>query len=89
MTTQNRSSQTLRLMGAAAVAALAGTAYFFRRDLMALAGYQRIHVAPHVKKHLPIAKNLPTIPDFDGNYDMDGVSFDTEGVIIGSGHQPH
>ena len=37
-----------------------------------------------VAKHLPIAKNLKTISDQEGNYDLDGVSFDTEGVIISS-----
>ena len=77
------------LIAAAGVAALAGTAYFFRRELMALLGYQRIHVAPHIREHLPIAKDLPTIPDFDGNYDMDGVSFDSEGVIVGSDLSSH
>lgn len=35
-----------------------------------------------VAKRLPIAKPLRTIPDVKGNYDIDGVSFDTEGVVV-------
>ena len=41
-------------------------------------------VAPHVEANLPIAKNLKTIPDVQGNYDIDGVSFDSEGVVVSS-----
>ncbi len=39
-------------------------------------------MSPHVAENLPIAKNLKTIPDTDGNYDIDGVSFDSEGVVV-------
>ncbi len=80
---------TTNLFSAVGVAAAAGTAYFFRRELMKIVGYQPIHVAPHIRAHLPIAKGLPTIADMDGNYDMDGVSFDSEGVVVGSDHQSH
>lgn len=40
------------------------------------------YMSPHVEENLPIAKSLQTVPDTSGNYDIDGVSFDTEGVII-------
>ena len=40
------------------------------------------YVAAHIEAKLPVAKNLKTVPDTVGNYDIDGVSFDTEGVII-------
>ena len=39
---------------------------------------------PSVEDKLPLAKDLDTIPDDVGNYDMDGVSFDIEGVIVSS-----
>lgn len=39
---------------------------------------------PQIEANLPIAKDLNTIPDMEGNYDIDGVSFDTEGVIVSS-----
>lgn len=39
-------------------------------------------VAPHIENNLPLAKNLKTIHDSEGNYDIDGVSFDSEGVIV-------
>lgn len=75
------------LLGATSVAALAGIAFYFRNELMGLIGYQKIHMAPHIQAKLPIAKGFKTVSDYDGNYDMDGVSFDTEGVIVGSdGH---
>jgi hypothetical protein len=41
-------------------------------------------LSPEIAAKLPISKNLNTIPDQVGNYDMDGVSFDVEGVIISS-----
>ena len=75
------------LVAAAGVAAVAGAAWYFRNELMGLFGYQRIQVAPHVQAKLPIAKDLPTIPDQEANYDIDGVSFDSEGVIVGSDNQ--
>ena len=87
MAQKKSSTNTNSLMAAASVAVVAGAAYYFRKELMTLVGYQKIHVAPHVKANLPIAKDLPTIHDSEGNYDMDGVSFDTEGVIVGSDNQ--
>lgn len=36
-----------------------------------------------VARRLPVANPLRTIPDHDGNYDLDGVSYDVEGVIVG------
>lgn len=77
------------IVAAAGVAALAGTAFLFRHQLMALLGYERIHFAPHIREQLPIAKDLQTIPDTEGNYDMDGVSFDSEGVVVGSDRTSH
>jgi hypothetical protein len=41
-------------------------------------------IAPEVKQNLPVAKKLKTIPDVEGNYDIDGVSFDSEGVVVSS-----
>ncbi len=41
-------------------------------------------LSPRVKAKLPVPKQLPTIRDTDGHYDIDGVSFDTEGVIVSS-----
>jgi hypothetical protein len=76
------------LIAAAGVAAIAGAAFYFRNELMALLGFPKTSIAPHVHAKLPIAKDLPTVPDQDGNYDMDGVSFDTDGVIVGSDNHP-
>jgi hypothetical protein len=42
----------------------------------------RAHISRRVAKKLPLAKPLRTIPDVVGNYDIDGVSFDSEGVIV-------
>ena len=53
-------------------------AYFLYRWLRPLAPY----IASEVEQNLPIAKDLETIPDLRGNYDLDGVSFDTDGVIV-------
>ncbi len=56
--------------------------------LGALIGAWRRSVSPtprlsrRVAKRLPIAKPLRTIPDFKGNHDIDGVSYDTEGVVV-------
>ncbi len=75
------------MIAAAGVAAVAGLAWFYRNELMNLLGYQRIEFAPHVKAQLPIAKDLKTIPDQEANYDIDGVSFDSEGVVVGSDKQ--
>ena len=80
---------TSNLVAAASAAAFAGAAYFFRRELMALVGHRQIYMAPHIRQNLPIAKELLTISDFDGNYDLDGVSFDSEGVVVGSDQQTH
>ena len=46
-------------------------------------------IDPQVKENLPIAKNLKTIPDATGNYDIDGVSFDSEGVVVSSDDNKH
>ena len=72
---------------AAGVAAIAGLAWFYRNELMGLLGYQRVSMSPGVKAQLPIAKDLPTISDQEANYDIDGVSFDSEGVVVGSDKQ--
>lgn len=54
---------------------------------MLLGGWQHGQTAKprltrRVARRLPISKSLHTIPDERGNYDLDGVSFDTEGVIV-------
>jgi hypothetical protein len=43
---------------------------------------QRLHLDSEVARRLPVSKDLKTIPDDHGNYDIDGVSFDTEGTIV-------
>lgn len=43
---------------------------------------QRTHLDAEVARKLPLSKNLQTIADDQGNYDIDGVSFDTEGTIV-------
>lgn len=43
---------------------------------------QRSHLDSNVARRLPLAKELNTIADHHGNYDIDGVSFDTEGTIV-------
>lgn len=60
---------------------VAGTAYFLYRRLATQA--QAI-ITPEVRSKLPVAKDLSTIPDQAGNYDIDGVSFDSEGVVVAS-----
>jgi hypothetical protein len=64
-----------------AAASLAGIAIFAIHRFQLLSGPS---VSPQVGERLPMSKNLQTIPDHVGNYDIDGVSFDTEGVIIAS-----
>jgi hypothetical protein len=76
-------------MAAMGVAALAGAAWYYRNEWMNLLGLQRAQmtperITPEVKEQLPIAKDLKTIPDQEANYDIDGVSFDSEGVVVGS-----
>jgi hypothetical protein len=45
-------------------------------------------ISPDVAEKLPMAKDLQTVADGVGNYDLDGVSFDTEGVIVsGDAHK--
>jgi|GEM_PF-5872106 len=82
-----KDSRSTSVFAAAGVAALAGAGWYFRHELMELLGYQRIRVAPEIQAKLPIAKDLPTIPDQEANYDIDGVSFDSEGVIVSSDTQ--
>lgn len=74
-------------MAAVGVAALAGAAWYYRDEWMNLLGLQRVRMTPEVKERLPIAKDLKTIPDQEANYDIDGVSFDSEGVVVGSDRQ--
>ena len=62
----------------AAGIAAGATTYFLYRWLKPTAPF----IAPHVEDQLPVAKNLKTIPDVEGNYDIDGVSFDSEGVVV-------
>jgi hypothetical protein len=37
-----------------------------------------------VAEKLPLVQDSETIRDLEGNYDLDGVSYDDEGVIVGS-----
>ena len=37
-----------------------------------------------VAEKLPLVQERETIRDIEGNYDLDGVSYDDEGVIVGS-----
>ena len=60
-------------------AALAGAYWLIRRNWTSAA-----YISEAVAERLPVAKKLDTIPDVEGNYDIDGVSFDTEGVIVSS-----
>ena len=75
------------MISAAGVALAAGAAWYFRNELLAFFGIGQDTMAPHVRAQVPVAKNLKTIPDQDANYDIDGVSFDSEGVIVGSDNQ--
>ena len=50
---------------------------------------QLTHLSPSVQKKLPITKPLNTIHDSEGNYDIDGVSFDVEGVIVSGDDNKH
>ena len=59
------------------LAALGGLGYLLYRRYT-----QSTHLAPHIKSNLPLAKKLKTVTDNEANYDIDGVSFDTNGVII-------
>jgi hypothetical protein len=67
------------LTATAATVGVAGLGYLAYRYFNA-----QPFLHPTVESKLPIAKDLYTVSDFVGNYDMDGVSFDTEGVIISS-----
>lgn len=64
-----------------ALAGAAGAAWFvYRRWSWGL----QPMMTPEVRAKLPLAKDLETVSDVTGNYDIDGVSFDTEGVIVAS-----
>ena len=80
------------ILGIAAGAALlgaAGTAVFlFRREVKSLLFGTPI-VQPEIEAKLPIAKPLQTVTDFEGNYDLDGVSYDVEGTIVSSDDSKH
>lgn len=69
--------------------AVAGLAYYFRQDIMKMLGLGDMTVSPEVRAKLPIAQPLKTVSDMEGNYDIDGVSFDNEGVIVGSDDTKH
>jgi hypothetical protein len=82
----NLEEGSMRLSTAAAFMILGGSIYSLWR---ALAPVQAT-MAPEVRRRLPLAKNLNTIDDRQGNYDMDGVSFDTSGVVVsGDAHKIH
>lgn len=58
-----------------------GAAYFTYRYF---SGAKGASLTTRVGDRLPVSKALPTIADVEGNYDIDGVSYDTEGTIISS-----
>jgi hypothetical protein len=88
-TSMSKAPQTARPLWLTIPLIIAGSYGAYR-----LFNYARSALAPkhgldgrlsaRVANQLPIAKNLKTISDQEGNYDLDGVSFDTEGVIISS-----
>lgn len=79
--TMNRNSNYSQYLPMVAAGLIAGVAaYALYRWLKPMAPY----IAPEIHENLPVAKNLKTIPDVEGNYDIDGVSFDSEGVIVSS-----
>ncbi len=50
---------------------------------------QSTTISADIREKLPNEKHLDTIPDSFGNYDIDGVSFDTEGVIVSGDDNKH
>jgi hypothetical protein len=69
--------------------------YFFAYAAAALSMYalyvvyaRQLQPRREVKRKLPNTTKQ-TIPDAVGNYDIDGVSFDREGVIVGSDDHKH
>lgn len=72
------------------LAALAGYgAYLLIKNVMSSDYYfeqGELHgkLTKPVADKLPLAKDLPTINDSEGNYDIDGVSYDSVGVVVGS-----
>lgn len=48
---------------------------------------QQTHLSRQVREKLP--DHHATIEDREGNYDIDGVSFDTEGVVVSSDDNKH
>lgn len=83
-------TRTQKTIAASALgaAAVGGLAFFFRKELGSLL-FGRPIIEDEVKAKLPIAKPLLTITDFEGNYDLDGVSYDVEGTIISSDDTKH
>ena len=89
MALNQKQKSLVGLAAGAAVFGAAGTAAFiFRRELKSLLFGTPI-VEPEIEAKLPIAKPLLTVTDFDGNYDLDGVSYDVEGTIISSDDSKH
>ncbi len=83
-------TKTQKTFAASALGAIAagGLAYYFRKELGSVL-FGRPIIEEDVKAKLPIAKPLLTITDFEGNYDIDGVSYDVEGTIISSDDTKH
>lgn len=81
-------SQKTLAAGALGAIAAGSLAYFFRKEIGSLL-FGRPIIEDDVKAKLPIAKPLLTITDFEGNYDLDGVSYDVEGTIISSDDTKH
>lgn len=66
------------LLFASLAAALAGGYFAWTR----IANRGNPKLRRQIGNRLPVSKNLETISDVRGNYDLDGVSFDTEGVVV-------
>ncbi len=80
-TPETKSNNYSRYLPYAAAGITASAAfYFLYRWFRTAAPF----VASEIERKLPVAKNLKTIPDAAGNYDIDGVSFDSDGVVVGS-----
>lgn len=87
MTTNMRSNSFWKRLAFAAVAGW-GAYYLYKNfgSMLSRSQYGEIHgrVPRDIASRVPLAKSLSTIPDVQGNYDIDGVSYDSEGVVIGS-----
>lgn len=85
---QNQKSIVGIAAGAAVLGMAGSAAFIFRREIKSFLFGTPI-VEPAVEAKLPIAKTLKTVADYEGNYDIDGVSYDVEGTIVSSDDSKH